>query len=208
VASLLRIRRVIEDIYNRIENGEQSYQTLRQPALTDRLTGLYNRHYFAEDLHRQFAISQRYHNPLGCILIDIDFFRDFNTRYGHSAGDSILQGIASLMKQNVREVDMIARFGGEEFIILLPMVDRDGAADLAERLRTLVEQHRWENPSFNDLHITISLGVAAMPTKGIETAEHLVECASKALQRAKANGSNRLEIYEAGLEDQPSFTPS
>jgi two-component system cell cycle response regulator len=208
VASLLRIRQVIEDIYNRMENGEQSYQTLRQPALTDRLTGLYNRHYFAEDLHRQFAISQRYLNPLGCILIDIDLFREFNTHYGHRTGDWMLQGIASLMKQNVREVDTIARFGGEEFVILLPMVDRGGAVDLAERLRTLVEQHQWENPSVNNLHITISLGVAAIPMEGIETAEQLVACAANALQRAKANGRNRVEIYEVGLEDQRSSTPS
>jgi diguanylate cyclase (GGDEF)-like protein len=116
----------------------------------------------------------------------------------------MLQGIASLMKRNIREVDIIARFGGEEFIILLPMVDRDGAADLAERLRRLVEQHLWEDSSFDNLHITISLGVAAIPTQGIETAEQLVACAAKALQRAKANGRNRLEIYEAGREDQQS----
>jgi two-component system cell cycle response regulator len=205
VASLLRIRQVIEDIYNRMENGEQSYQTLRQPALTDRLTGLYNRHYFAEDLHRQFALARRYLNPLGCIMMDIDLFRDFNTRYGDPTGDWMLQGVASLMKQNVREVDMIARYGGEEFIILLPMIDIGEAAALAERLRKLVEQHIWENPSLGKLHITVSLGVAAIPTQDIETAEHLIACADKALHRAKANGRNRVEIYEARLDD-PSLS--
>jgi diguanylate cyclase (GGDEF)-like protein len=204
VASLLRIRQVIEDIYKRMENGEQSYQTLRQLTLIDRLTGLYNQHYFAEDLHRQFALAQRYINPLGCVIMDIDLFRDFNTRYGQSAGDWILQGVASLVKQNVREVDMIARYGKEEFVILLPMVDMNGAAVLAERLRTLVEERLWENSSFGKLHITISLGVAAIPTQGIETAERLVTCADKALRRAKANGHNRVGIYEAGLDDQPS----
>jgi two-component system cell cycle response regulator len=207
VASLLRIRQVIEDIYNRMENGEHSYQTLRQPALTDRLTGLYNKHYFAEDLHRQFALARRYLNPLGCIMMDIDLLRDLNTRYGEPTGDWILQGVASLMKQNVREVDMIARYGGEEFVILLPMVDIDGAAALAERLRIVVEQHLWENSSFGKLHITVSLGVAAIPMQGIETAERLVACADKALHRAKANGRNRVEIYEAGLDDQPPSTP-
>jgi two-component system cell cycle response regulator len=201
VASLLRIRQVIEDIYKRMENGEQSYQTLRQPTLTDRLTGLYNRHYFAEDLHRQFALALRYMNSLGCVMMDIDLFRDFNTRYGEPSGDWILQGLASLVKQNVREVDMIARYGGEEFVILLPMVDINGAAVLAERLRTLVEEHLWENSSFGKLHITVSLGVAAIPTQGIETAERLLACADKALRRAKANGRNRVEIYEAGLDD-------
>jgi two-component system cell cycle response regulator len=206
VASLLRIRQVIEDLYNRMENGEQSYQTLRQPALTDRLTGLYNRHYFAEDLHRQFALARRYLNPLGCIMMDIDLFRDFNTRYGDPAGDWMLQGIASLMKQNVREVDMIARYGGEEFVILSPMIDIDGAAALAERLRMRVEQHIWENPSLGKLQITVSLGVAAIPMQDIKTAEHLVACAVKALHRAKTNGRNRVEIYDASLDDQPSST--
>jgi diguanylate cyclase (GGDEF)-like protein len=204
VASLLRIRQVIEDIYKRMENGDQSYQTLRQPALTDRLTGLYNQHYFAEDLHRQFALARRYTNPLGCVMMDIDLFRDFNTRYGEPTGDWMLQGVASLVKQNVREVDMIARYGEEEFVILLPMVDMNGAAVLAERLRTLIEEHLWENSSFGKLHITVSLGVAGIPTQGIETAERLVACADKALRRAKANGRNRVEIYEAGLDDQPS----
>lgn len=205
VASLLRIRQVIEDIYKRMENGEQSYQTLRQPTLTDHLTGLYNKHYFAEDLHRQFALARRYINPLGCVMMDIDLFRDFNARYGQPVGDWILQGVASLVKQNVREVDMIARYGEEEFVILLPMVDINGAAVLAERLRTLVEEHLWENSSFGKLHITVSLGVAAIPTQGIETAERLVACADKALRRAKANGRNRMEIFEAALED-PSLS--
>jgi diguanylate cyclase (GGDEF)-like protein len=204
VASLLRIRQVIEDIYKRMEKGEQSYQTLRQAALTDRLTGLYNQHYFAEDLRRQFALARRYVNPLGCVMMDIDLLRDFNTRYGEPTGDWVLQGVASLVKQNVREVDMIARYGGEEFVILLPMVDMNGATALAERLRKLVEQHLWENPSLGKLHITVSLGVAAIPTQGIKTAERLVACADKALHRAKANGRNRVEIYEAGLDDQPS----
>jgi diguanylate cyclase (GGDEF)-like protein len=207
VASLLRIRRVIEDIYKRMENGEQSYQTLRQPALTDRLTGLYNQHYFAEDLHRQFALARRYSNPLSCVKMDIDLFRDFNTRYGEPTGDWMLEGLASLVKQNVREVDMIARYGGEEFVILLPMVDMNGATALAERLRTLVEEHPWENSSFGKLHITVSLGVAAIPTQGIETAEHLLACADKALLRAKTNGRNRVEAYEAGIDDQSPSTP-
>ena len=204
VASLLRIRQVIEDIYKRMENGEQSYQTLRQPALTDRLTGLYNKDYFAEDLHRQFALAQRYFNPLGCALMSIDLFSEFNTRHGEPTGNWILQGVASLVKQNVREVDTIARYRVEEFVILLPMVDIKGTAALAERLRTLVEQHPWENSSSGKLDITLSLGVAAVPMQGIETAERLVTCADKALRRAKANGRNRVEIYEADLDDQPS----
>lgn len=206
VASLVRIRQVIEEIYKHIEGGDHVYQTLRQPMLTDRLTGLYNRHYFAEDLHRQFALAQRYLNPLGCIMTDIDLFHDFNTRYGNPAGDWILQSVASLMKQNIREVDMIARYGGEEFIILLPMTDMSGAVTLAERLCSSVDQQIWENPSFGKFHITVSCGVAAIPTAGIETAEHLVACAEKALHQAKAKGRNRMESYDGKLDHQGSLT--
>jgi len=207
VASLLRIRQVIEDIYNRMENGEQSYQVLRQPALTDRLTGLYNRHYFAEDLHRQFALAQRYHNPLGFIMMAVDFSPDFTTRYGEPAGDWMLQALATLMKENVREVDMVARYGKQEFVILLPMIDIGETAALADRLRGLVEQQAWQHPSFGPLHITVSLGVAAIPMQGIETAERLIACADKALQRAKAAGCNRIEIHNPGADDQPSSAP-
>lgn len=200
VGSLMRIRQVIEDLYNRMADGEQSYQTLRQPALTDRLTGLYNRYYFAEELQKYFALAHRYLHPLSCILMDLDLFQDFNTRYGHPVGDGMLQNISSLIKQNVREVDMAARYGGEEFTLLLPMIDGNGASALAERLREQAEHQTLENPSFGKLHITISCGVASIPAQDIETAESLLACADKALRRAKANGRNRVEIYKPGQD--------
>ena len=132
--------------------------------------------------------------------MDLDLFQDFNTRYGHPAGNGMLQNISSLIKQNVREVDMAARYGEEEFILLLPMIDGNGAFALAERLREQVEQQTWGNPSFGKLHVTISCGLASIPAQGIETAESLLTCANKALRRAKANGQNRVEIYEPGRD--------
>ena len=203
IASLLRIRQVVEDIYHRMKNGEQSDPTLNQPALTDRLTGLYSHHYFAEDLHRQFALARRYLNPLSCILMEIDLSPDFNPRYGHATGEWMIQCLAGLIKENVREVDTIARYKEEEFVILLPMTDIGGAAALAESLRILVEQHIWENPSFGKLCTTVSLGVAAISAQGIETAEDLILCTDKALHQAKSNGRNRVEIYEARLDVLP-----
>ena len=112
----------------------------------------------------------------------------------------MLQNISSLIKQNVREVDMAVRYGGEEFILLLPMIDGNGASALAERLREQVEHQTWENPSFGKLHVTISCGVTSIPAQVIETAESLLACADKALRRAKANGRNRMEIYEPGRD--------
>lgn len=196
VSALLRIRQVIEDLYNRLTDGEQSYQALRQLALTDRLTGLYNRHFFAEELRRQFALAQRYQNHISCIMSDIDNFRDFNTRYGHPAGDWVLQGVAELMREGLREGDIIARYGGEEFVILLPMTEIAGAAELAERLRAQIEQRIWENSAFGKLKVTLSFGVATFPTPGIETAELLISCADKALYSAKNRGRNLMEVYQ------------
>jgi diguanylate cyclase (GGDEF)-like protein len=196
VGSLVRLRQVIENLYNRLTDGEQSYKTLRQLALTDRLTGLYNRHYFSEELHKQFILSMRYNTPLGCIMTDIDLFRDFNTRYGHPAGDWVLQEVAGLMKENMREGDIIARYGGEEFVILLPMTDVVGAIDLAERLRTQIDQKTWEHPSHGKLQITVSFGVSVFPAAGIEADNNLIACSDKALYKAKNNGRNRVELYQ------------
>ncbi|KAF0158591.1 MAG: response regulator receiver [Syntrophaceae bacterium] len=195
VASLMRIRGVIENLYSRLTDGEQSYQTLRELALTDRLTGLYNRHFFVEELNKQFVLTQRYITPLSCIMADIDFFRDFNTRYGHPAGDWVLQEVSCLMKTQMREGDIIARYGGEEFVVLLPMTDLKGATELAERLRMQVEERVWEHPSHGALQITLSFGVALFPAPEIKTADQLVECADKALYQAKNNGRNRVEVY-------------
>ena len=100
--------------------------------------------------------------------------------------------------------DYDARTG--DSVILIPMTDIGGAAALAERLRTLAEQYLWENPSLGKLHITVSFGVAAIPSQNIETAEHLIACAEKALHRAKANGGNRVEIYDVKLDGQPFST--
>lgn len=195
VSSLLRVGEVIENLYSRLVSGENSYRKLRELALTDRLTGLYNRHYFAEELNKQFVLTQRYSTRLGCIMTDIDFFRDFNTLYGHPTGDWVLREVSSLIKNQMREGDIVARYGGEEFVILLPMTELQGAAELAERLRLEVEKRIWEHPSHGKLHITISFGVALYPAPYIKTADELVECADKALYQAKNNGRNRVELY-------------
>ncbi len=200
VDSLLRVGDVIDNLYSRLVDGELSYQKLRELALTDRLTGLYNRHYFAEELNKQIVLTQRYATPLSCIMTDIDFFRDFNTRYGHPAGDWVLREIAGLMKNKMREGDIIARYGGEEFIILLPMTALKGAEELAERLRSDVEKQAWEHPTYGKFKVTISFGVALSESSDLKTADQLVECADKALYQAKNNGRNRVEVFSPEQE--------
>jgi len=194
VCALLRIKQMIDDMFANLNNEHQAYQSLKRIALIDHLTGLYNRHYFSEALEREYGLAHRHNLPLSCIMTDIDHFRDFNNQYGHAMGDIVLQGVARLMQENLRQGDIIARFGGEEFVILLNMTSLEMASVLAERLRLMVDKHVWESP-VGKLHITISFGVAALPSPLIMTSEHLVQCADKALYKAKSSGRNRVEVF-------------
>jgi diguanylate cyclase (GGDEF)-like protein len=203
IAALLRIKQLQDELQHRLENERRAYESLRQIALTDSLTGVYNRHHFANMLQREFDTARRYGTPLACIMIDIDHFRNFNNRYGHAIGDWVLQGVARLFMENVRRVDIVARYGGEEFVILLPMSNLRAATETATRLRQLVETRWWESPA-GPLQITISLGVAAFPEVAVDTAEDLMNCADRALLRAKENGRNRVEKWGLdGSEGSP-----
>jgi diguanylate cyclase (GGDEF)-like protein len=195
VSAMLRVKQLINDLLTNLTNEHQAYQSLRRIALTDHLTKLYNRHYFTEALHREFSLAQRHKLPLACIMTDIDHFRDFNNHYGHTTGDIILEGAAKLMQDNLREDDIIARYGGEEFIILLTMTDLDMAVVMAERIRTLIENYIWKYQC-EDLKITISFGVAALPSPVITQAEQLIQYADKALYKAKAEGRNRVASFD------------
>ena len=195
ITALLRVKQMVEMLLQRLTNEHQSYLTLRRIALTDHLTGLYNRHYFAEVLEREFSLSQRHNVPLACIMADIDNFRDFNNQYGHAIGDWVLQAVTNMMKEYVRQGDILARYGGEEFVILLPMTALDSAVELADRIRTLIDERIWKSPA-GDLHLTLSFGVAAMPLEGVKQSMQLVNYADRALYIAKNRGRNRIEFYD------------
>jgi two-component system cell cycle response regulator len=195
VSSLLRIKQILDELHSRLANEHQSYQALKRIALVDHLTSLYNRHYFCEVFQREFGIATRYGNPLACIMTDLDHFREFNNRYGHPSGDWILQNTAGLTRKMLRQGDIVARYGGEEFIIILPMTGIDEAKGLAERLRAAVAGATWRHPDFGSLSVSLSIGVAALPMPGIESAQELLASADKALYRAKNNGRNRVEVF-------------
>ncbi|MBK8535282.1 MAG: diguanylate cyclase [Candidatus Competibacteraceae bacterium] len=195
VASLLRIKQVIDELHSRLANEHQSYQALKRIALVDQLTGLYNRHYFNEVLAREFSVALRYGNPLACIMTDIDHFRDFNDSHGHPAGDWVLQNTAGLVREMLRHGDVIARYGGEEFVMVLPMTGSSNAAELSERTRAAVAAASWHHPEFGVLGITLSMGVAALPMRGVKNPQELLSYADQALYRAKSNGRNRVEVF-------------
>ncbi len=157
-------------------------------AETDRLTGLFNKGKFNEVLKREIERARRYKRPLSLIIFDIDHFKRINDTYGHKVGDEVLKELAKLIKKNIRKTDFAARWGGEEFVILAPETDLDGAVKLAEKLRQTVEKHEFPTVK----NVTISLGVAQYIDG--ESPEEFVIRADMALYKAKEGGRNRVEV--------------
>jgi diguanylate cyclase (GGDEF)-like protein/putative nucleotidyltransferase with HDIG domain len=163
---------------------------LREETRVDAKTGLYNARYFAGQLHEKLEVARRLERPLSLILADLDLLRDINNTYGHLAGDSVLQGVCDIFRTHIRADDLAARFGGEEFAILLPDTSKAQALQLAERLRHAVERAVFEVETTNDrLRATLSLGVASFPDDALEE-DGLIHDADLAVYRAKDEGRN------------------
>jgi diguanylate cyclase (GGDEF)-like protein len=158
-------------------------------ATTDQLTGLYNRHYFNSELIKQINIWRRYQRPLSIIILDIDYFKKVNDLYGHLAGDYALKALARICESQLRDIDTFARFGGEEYAILLPSTAVNGAMQIAERIRKTTEDYtfKFEGKTFK---FTVSLGVAELTDEAWSITE-LINAADKMLYKAKAAGRNR-----------------
>lgn len=170
------------------------YETVQALAITDGLTGVFVRRYFLEMLKEEFERSFRHHFKLSFIMIDLDMFKQYNDKFGHLVGDVILKEVAKTLKQNVREIDLLGRYGGEEFSLLLPETDKDGAILVAERLRNAVASQNFK--AYDEaINITISGGVATFPDDVSSNAD-LIEFADHALYEAKAQGRNRI-IYKS-----------
>jgi diguanylate cyclase (GGDEF)-like protein len=157
-------------------------------AVIDELTGVYNRRAFFDLSQREFQRASRYQNPLAAIMVDLDNFKIINDTLGHSAGDEVLTTIATRLQNAVRELDILGRYGGEEFVILAPQTGLAEACTVAERLRAIVTQEPVAGPS-GDIDVTASFGVAAM-TGGEGSLSALLDRADKALYQAKSEGKN------------------
>ena len=158
-------------------------------ATTDELTGVKNRRRFREDLDLLFAQAERQATPLSVIMLDIDHFKQFNDQFGHPAGDRVLREVGSTLKSILRGHDVVARYGGEEFVVLLPGTESEEAMDVAERLRTAIEEHQWI-----ERKITASLGVTTSSSDTPDSAT-LVDHADRALYHSKECGRNRSTHY-------------
>ena len=164
------------------------YHRALQTARIDPLTGVRNRATMDSAIHREIELARRHDTPLSVILLDIDHFNQINDQYGHLSGDQALKSIAQCADRTIRESDMIFRYGGEEFLVLLSGTDSDGAGQLAERIRENVERL---NPHIHkSMNLTVSLGVAGM--RNGDDSGALFKRADTALYKAKQQGRNRV----------------
>jgi diguanylate cyclase (GGDEF)-like protein/PAS domain S-box-containing protein len=173
-------------------------EALRTQSVKDPLTGLYNRRYLEEMLDREIRRAVRATQPLGILMLDLDHFKNFNDTYGHDAGDTVLKEAASFLTKSVRLEDIACRFGGEEFVVILPTADLNSARMRAERIRSRVRELTVLHQGSSLGRITVSIGVAALPVNGT-SAKELLEAADAALYRAKREGRDRVVV--AGSPD-------
>lgn len=176
-------------------------EILRTQSIRDQLTGLYNRRHMEDALAREIHRAKRHQNPMGVIMLDVDHFKKFNDNFGHEEGDTLLRELGSLMQKNVRQEDIACRYGGEEFLVILPEAPLEVVAERAENLRHQVEQ----NLNLKQQSVTISVGVAIYPEHGL-TGEGLVAAADQGLYQAKRQGRNRVVIWK-GMGETPPDLP-
>ncbi len=165
---------------------------LEKWATTDPLTELFNRRHFFEMTHRELDRSNRLHSPLSFIMLDIDFFKRVNDKYGHLIGDMVLVSLAKTLRQQLRSVDLCCRYGGEEFVLCLPDTNLTDARDVAERIRLAVHKEAIPSNESTSVSISISLGVA--DNQHDESVEAILKRADNALYKAKDGGRNQTKL--------------
>ena len=198
---------VIKDIHARHMLFEQitaETRKLEHLALTDPLTGLYNRRYFDQRLADEFRRLERYHSPLTLAMIDFDFFKQINDNFGHLVGDQVLRQGAEIFGRLLRDVDILSRWGGEEYMVLLPETTGERGLTVARRLHGLIRApEQWEKLA-PGLRVTVSIGMISLPWAEGRPASinDVLETMDRALYRAKNSGRDRIVRY---LDDQDSF---
>ena len=194
--SMLRIKRLQEELEERERQLMEANERLRYMSQTDGLTGLDNRRHLEERLDEMFQHAKRLNEPFSCVMCDLDRFKSVNDTYGHQAGDAVLRQLAGILTDVAREVDRVGRYGGEEFMLLLPGTVLDAAVTFAERVRKQVEAHTFTFDG-GTLQRTASFGVAAWPHPRIANCDTLVKAADDALYVAKETGRNKVVRFDS-----------
>ncbi len=180
------------DKWARLQQAMADKERLERLANFDSLTGLYNRRAIFSKLYELINLANRYKEDFSLIMLDIDHFKKVNDTYGHLTGDEVLEKLATLICRNIRETDIVGRYGGEEFIIILPKTNLSSAWIVAERIRSIIEKAEMRDAADNIFSITVSQGLAGWE-RG-EDAMSLIARADEALYKAKQKGRNRVQI--------------
>ncbi len=194
--SMLRIKRLQEELEEREKELLKANEQLRYMSQTDALTGLDNRRHLNERIEEMFQHAQRLNEPFSLVMVDLDKFKSVNDTYGHQVGDEVLKQLSAILKDEAREIDRVGRYGGEEFMLLLPGTVLDAAVTFAERLRKRIEGHTFTFPD-GTLTRTASFGVSGWPHPKIDECDSLVRTADAALYVAKETGRNRVIRFDS-----------
>jgi len=190
IYACLRTKALQDELRKKNRQLEEVLSQVEVLAITDPLTELFNRRHFTTTIEKEFSRTARFLSPTSCLIIDIDYFKKVNDEYGHNAGDQVLKEIAKIIQSCMRNIDTIARWGGEEFIALLPETGKENALQAAQRILEAISDHKFSGiPN----KITVSIGVASVPEPSVDTTEKLIHAADLALYEAKAKGRNRIE---------------
>lgn len=189
VRSMLRIKKLQDEL-------EEKNRELQRLSISDGLTGLYNHRHIHRLLTDEFERTERTGEPLTVAMFDLDRFKSVNDTYGHQTGDRVLQAFAGILHESAREIDRIGRYGGEEFMAILPDTDADEAMTFVERVRQRVERTPFDIGRDEPLHMTVSAGLADIPAEGVTSCEELIRRADEALYAAKAAGRNRVVRFD------------
>jgi diguanylate cyclase (GGDEF)-like protein len=188
VGSMLRIKRLHDHV-------ARAKKRLEQLSMHDELTGAFNYRYLHLRLTEEFKRAEHYHDPVACALVDIDALKEWNEGGGHASGDLVIRTVADAVRKSVRDLDLVARFGGDEFLVVMPSTHFAGSVEVAERISAAVEAEVVDLKGVSR-PCSVSIGIALFPSKDVRTKDALLRAADLALFQAKREGGKRICVFQ------------
>jgi len=198
-AALDRYAARLQSAYQELESTNTR---LKEFSFKDEVTGLYNRRFFSIRLEEEVSRYRRFNHPVSVVLLDLDAFKSVNDELGHAAGDETLRGIAEILLRHSRGINVICRYGGDEFAVLLVETSKAGARLYADRIRSVLPSYQFSHRR----RVTASFGIASLPEDVAPSADDLIQAADGALYAAKRAGKNRVSVHEGVVVSQPAIS--